>query len=83
MQSKPSQRSENEREDERTQSAVLALVLAEHPAHLTARELAREIGEGDDFERAVRDLTAVGLLRREGESVLPTRGALHFDRLES
>jgi hypothetical protein len=31
----------------------------------------------------VRDLIGVGLLRREGATVLPTRAALHFERLES
>jgi hypothetical protein len=74
-----------EREDERTQSAVLSLVLNEHPAQLTICEVAREVtvDEGDGPERAVRDLVGVGLLRCEGASVLPTRAALHFDRLSS
>jgi hypothetical protein len=74
-----------EREDERTQSAVLSLVLNEHPAQLTICEVAREVAadEGDSPERAVRDLVGVGLLRCEGASVLPTRAALHFDRLVS
>jgi predicted transcriptional regulator len=83
MHDKPSQRS-TEREDERAQSAVLALVLSEHPTQFTICELAREIDvdEGDGVERAVRDLVGVGLLRCEGASVLPTRAALHFARLE-
>lgn len=74
-----------EREDERTQSAVLSLVLNEHPAQLTICEIAREIAvdEGDGPERAIRDLVGVGLLRCEGASVIPTRAALHFDRLSS
>jgi hypothetical protein len=29
----------------------------------------------------MRDLHGAGLLRREGATVLPTRAALHFDRL--
>ncbi len=72
-----------EREDERTQSAVLSLVLTEYPAHLTICEIAREVAadDGDGPERAIRDLVGVGLLRCEGASVLPTRAALHFDRL--
>jgi hypothetical protein len=70
-----------ERDDLRTQSGVLSLVLREHPTLLTATEIASEVGPGDSTERAMRDLGAVGLLRREGETVLPTRAALHFDRL--
>jgi hypothetical protein len=55
---------------------------------LTICELSREINEGEDFsegdavERAVRDLVGTGLLRCDGASVLPTRAALHFARLE-
>jgi len=73
----------NRSDDARTQRAVLSLVLAEHPAHLTICDLAREINqdEGDAVERAIRDLVGVGLLRCEGASVLPTRAALHCDRL--
>lgn len=67
--------------DARAQRAVLSLVLDEHPILLAASEVEREIGVGDSTERAMRDLTYVGLLRREGASVLPTRAALHFDRL--
>ena len=69
------------REDAAAQRAVLGLVLDEHPILLAASEVEREIGPGDATERAMRDLTGVGLLRREGASVLPTRAALHFDRL--
>lgn len=84
MHDQPSPRS-TEREDESTQSAVLSLVLNEHPAQLTICEVSREVaeGEGDSPERAIRDLVGVGLLRCEGASVLPTRAALHFDRLSS
>jgi hypothetical protein len=73
----------NRSDDARTQRAVLSLVLHEHPAQLTIFELAREVSrdEGDAAERAIRDLVGVGLLRCEGASVLPTRAALHFDRL--
>jgi len=67
--------------DQGTQSAVMALVLAERETILTLGDLMMEIEGEDAVARAVRDLTAVGLLRREGESVLPTRAAIHFDRL--
>ncbi|HET7445167.1 MAG TPA: hypothetical protein VFJ57_10960 [Solirubrobacterales bacterium] len=72
---------DNRNEDACAQRAVLGLVLDEHPAILASEEVEREIGVGDATERALRDLTYVGLLRREGASVLPTRAALHFDRL--
>ena len=72
---------DNRNADDCAQRAVLSLVLDEHPILLASDEVEREIGVGDSTERAMRDLTYVGLLRREGASVLPTRAALHFDRL--
>jgi hypothetical protein len=69
------------REDAAAQRAVLSLVLDEHPALLAAEEIGREVGAGDAVDRALSDLTGAGLLRREGATVLPTRAALHFDRL--
>ncbi len=71
-----------------SESTVLRQVLAVHPVLLTSDELVREIaGERADFaardaiERAVRDLSGVGLLHHQGELVLPTRAALHFNEL--
>jgi hypothetical protein len=79
----------NEHEDTMAQSAVIALVLAEHPTQITGAELAREFcksaedfSERDALDRAIRDLVGGGLLRLQGDSVLPTRAALHFDRLD-
>lgn len=76
--------------DERVQGGLLAVLLAEHPTQLTVLELVRELtrdtdnfAERDAVERAVRDLVGVGLLYRQGIFVLPTRAALHFERLES
>ena len=78
----------NADEDDSDQQAVLALLIAEHPTQLTVAELVREIAgdkpdfmEGDRVERAVRDLIAVGLVHREGETVRPARAALRFDHL--
>ena len=75
-------------EDDRDQAAVLTHVLMLHPTRLTVPELVREIGagaegfeRGDCIERAVRDLTAVGLLHCAGGLVLPTHAALRFDQL--
>ncbi len=77
------QRSPTEREDDDVQRAVLATVLHEHPTLLTLGDLMMEVSPEDAVCRAVRDLGAVGLLRREGDSVLATRAALCFDRLAS
>lgn len=71
----------NRTDDTATQRAVLSLVLYQHPALLASDEVEREVGAGDATERAMRDLTGAGLLRQEGVIVLPTRAALHFDRL--
>lgn len=75
-------------EDDRDQAAVLTHVLMLHPTHLTLPDLAREIGAGttefdagDRTERAVRDLTGVGLLYCTGGLVLPTHAAIRFDEL--
>ena len=72
-----------ERDDLRAQSGVLGLVLDEHPTLLSAAEIASELGPGEATERAMRELSARGLLRCEGETVLATRAALHFERLEA
>ena len=70
-----------EQEDLRAQSGVLSVVLSEHPTLLTAAEITRQVGSDDAHDRALTDLVAVELLRREGETVFPTRAALHFDLL--
>jgi hypothetical protein len=69
--------------DLRDQSAVLSHVLDLHPTHLPIPDLIRDLSEGSDeaYERAIRDLTSVGLLRCPGGVVEPTRAALHFDSL--
>lgn len=71
-------------EDAQVQQAVMAFVLDQHPATLTICETAREVGSsnGDETERAIRDLVGAGLLRCEGASVLPTRAALHANWLQ-
>jgi hypothetical protein len=84
----PHEASDAELSDKAWQTAVLALVLGIHPDRLSATELRREMLAGDyDFartdthDRAVRDLIAAGLLRRDGDSAVATRAAMHFDRL--
>ncbi|MDX6622843.1 MAG: hypothetical protein QOE75_775 [Solirubrobacterales bacterium] len=68
-------------EDDKAEVAVLAVVLSEHPALMTLAEIAGEVDDADAADRGVHRLVGVGLLRREGESVIPTRAALRFSRL--
>ncbi len=75
-------------EDAATESAVLQQVLALHPIQVTLLELVREIGGEspsfavrDGIERAVRDLTGVGLLHGHGGLIAPTHAALRFSEL--
>jgi hypothetical protein len=76
------------RQDLKDQAVVLTHVLAVHPDHLIVSELVREIAAGiadfaedDRMERAVRDLTGLGLLRCPGGIVVPTRAAIRFNEL--
>jgi hypothetical protein len=71
----------NRSDDARAQRAVLSLILDQHPDLLAAEEVEREIGAGDATVRAMTDLTGAGLIRQDGQTVFPTRAALHFDRL--
>jgi hypothetical protein len=75
-------------EDEGVENAVLRQLLDLHPTRLTLEELTREFcASRSDFagrdavERAVRDLTAAGLLHKGEEFVAPTRAALRFNEL--
>ena len=83
MQGNPSQRSGDERQEERTQRAVLSLLLHEFPERVTRERLRREgLGDPNALERAIEELANAGLLRREGDVVTPTRAARAFERLE-
>jgi hypothetical protein len=79
---------DNASEDRQVEQAVLAHVLATHPATLRLADLIRELGDPDDFakrdgiERAVRELVKGGLLFRCKGAVLPTRQALYYEELE-
>jgi hypothetical protein len=79
-------------EDRKTERALLALLLDEHPTRLTLADVRlalrptdpeREFAGTDAVERAVRELVAAGLLHREGQFVIPSRAALYFERLEA
>jgi hypothetical protein len=78
----------NEAQDLRDQGSVLIHVLTLYPTHLRLSELIQEVSAGaadfaqrDAIERAVRDLTGVGLLFRSDGLVLPTRAALRFNEI--
>jgi len=93
MHHKPRGASDDERAptaalDLRDQGVVLIHVLTLHPAHLRLAEVVREVTAGsadfadaDRFERAARDLVAVGLLFESAEIVLPTRAAVRFNEI--
>lgn len=76
-------------ENDRDEEGILAHVLAEHPVQLTMTELAREMKRPGEVEapppdwlkRGVRDLVALGLLHRSGDTIRPTRAALRFNYL--
>jgi hypothetical protein len=80
MQPNPIRGRTNDAGDRACQAAVLARILFLHPTHLTETELLLSLfaegSEVDAYERAVGDLVSVGLLRREGESILPTLAAI-------
>jgi hypothetical protein len=83
MHPQTSQRSPYEREDRRTQRALLAFVLHEFPLQRTRQELLYRGFKADDgLEQAISKLATVGLLWCEGDVVLPTLAARHFDWLE-
>lgn len=71
-------------QDDRDQASVLREILFIHPEPITGEELIREktivsddFAERDRIERAIRDLTAIGLLhRRDDDLLIPTRAAV-------
>ncbi|HET7121397.1 MAG TPA: hypothetical protein VFI17_09130 [Solirubrobacterales bacterium] len=73
-------------QDDRDQAAVLREILSIYPEPVTLAELIREqtiasadFAERDRIERAVRDLTATGLIhRRDDDLVMPTRPAVRL-----
>ena len=78
----------NRAADIATEAAVIKHLLDLHPTQLTRGELIRELcGEAPEFaerdavERALRDLSGVGLVHRGEEFVRPTRAALRLTEL--
>jgi len=76
-------------QDRKFTRAVLEYVIYRHPTHLRVGELILEItaGREEEFEisdatdRAIRDLTAAGLLHCPNAIVMPTNAALCFAEL--
>jgi hypothetical protein len=76
-------------QDAKTELAVLAFLLDEHPAQLTIPEVSRALNAGaesfgafDAVERAIRQLDSAGLIHCKGGFALPTRAALYLARLD-
>ena len=82
MQAQPSQDATDERDHKKNQRALLALALHEFPGQLTWTMLGGQIAVGDSLDRAVRELVTVGLIFCQGDRLLPTVAARHFDWLE-
>lgn len=83
MQANPSSRPDEGREDKPLQRALLALVLHEFPRQMTREGLrCRGLGDGAPVERAISNLSLAGLVFCEGDVVLPTLPARHFNWLE-
>ena len=80
MQAKRSRPSAAE-QDKRMQRALLALALYEFPNHLHRRDLVGQMYR-EPLEKAVLGLVTAELLFCEGEEMLPTLPARHFDWLE-
>lgn len=75
--------------DANAERSVLHSVLEAYPELFTENELVREIAddpedfiERDTVERAIRALSAVGLLHRCRPLIVPSRAALRFEALE-
>lgn len=62
---------------------MLSYVLDLHPIKPSIPALVHDLVEdaSDAYERAIRDLTGIGLLDCEGGIVAPTQAALRFDRI--
>jgi hypothetical protein len=87
MQPNPIPGKTNDARGDAAEAATLDRVLWLHPTHLTEPELLLNLyaGEGDQrtetFERAIHDLVADGLLRIDGDSVVPTLAAIRGEEI--
>ena len=73
--------------DRRTEAAVLSRVLELHPTHLSGRELSLDLvgdtlaAADERYEGAIGDLVDAGLLRVDGDSIVPTLAALRSEEI--
>jgi hypothetical protein len=87
MQSNPIPGGTNDAQDGAAEAATLDRVLWLHPTHLSEPELLLNLYAADDgereetFERAIRDLVADGLLRIDGDSIVPTLPAIRAEEI--
>jgi hypothetical protein len=79
-----------ESEDSKWQSAVLNVLLDAHPEPFTKGELAAAMlkadagfSERDELARAIKELITVGLVHQNGIVLLPSRAAVHYEKLET
>ena len=82
MHDQASQRSPIEREVVKFQRAVMAITLAAFPKQLKRADISFQFASREPWEQAVDELAVAGLLWCEGDVVLPTLAARHFDWLE-
>jgi hypothetical protein len=82
MQANSSQRSVSERDNKPMQRAVLAYLLFEFPRKLKREDLERRSVFDGPVDDVIHLLHAVGLVWCEGDYVVPTLPARHFDWLE-
>lgn len=64
------------------QRALLALLLYEFPRKMKREDLERRYNFGCPVDDAIHELHAAGLVWCEGDYVMPTLPARHFDWLE-
>jgi hypothetical protein len=72
----------SDREHKQLQRAILGTLPHEFPKHLTRHDLLTRGFGVKSMEKAVFILDSVGLLFCEGDIVLPSLPARHFDWLE-
>jgi hypothetical protein len=72
-----------EQGDKKLQRAILAFLLAEFPARHTRESLwLMGLGPLEPMEEAIHMLDVVGLVWRDGQAIVPTAAARHFEWLE-